>query len=83
MFNHVRNICIQYKFVENKYQDINIYHWSSFEQIVLTKLCSKYSIVLPIYKWTDILRLFHEEPILVKGALNFSLKTIKFTLHGF
>lgn len=76
MFDFIKNICDNYGFSGNKYQDVNIYHWSSFEHIILTKSCTKYNIVLPIYKWTDILKLFHEEPIIVKGALNFSLKTI-------
>ena len=76
MFDYIKNISDLHGFEGNKYQDINIYHWSSFEQIILTKSCSKYNIPLPIYKWMDILKLFHEEPIIVKGALNFSLKTI-------
>ena len=58
------------------YEDCNIYHWSSFEQIILNKLTSKYNITHPKFKWADILKIFHEEPIIIKGALNFSIKTI-------
>jgi hypothetical protein len=81
MFNFITNVCNKHGYCGNKYQDINVYHWSNFEQTILTKTCSKYNIVLPIYKWTDILKLFHEEPIIVKGALNFSLKTIGKTMY--
>jgi len=81
MFNFIRNICDQNGYINTLYQDINIYHWSNFEQTILTKLCTKYNITLPIYKWTDILKMFHEEPILIKGALNFSLKSIGKALY--
>jgi hypothetical protein len=81
MFNFIRKICDENGYSNTLYQDINIYHWSNFEQTILTKLCTKHNIILPIYKWTDILKIFHEEPILVKGALNFSLKSIGKALY--
>ena len=58
------------------YQNVNLYHWSNFEPLILSKVCTKFNIVYPIFKWTDILDMFHSEPIIIKGALNFSLKTI-------
>ena len=76
MFNFIENICHKNLAENTNTQNVNIYHWSNFEQIVLTKLCAKYTISLPIYTWTDILKIFHDEPIIVKGALNFSLKSI-------
>ncbi len=58
----------------------NLYHWSAFEPLVLNKTCAKFGISLDPYikilNWSDLLKLFHTEPILIKGALNFSLKTI-------
>lgn len=58
------------------YQNVNVYHWSNFEPSILSKACSKFNIMYPILKWTDILEIFHKEPIIIKGALNFSLKTV-------
>jgi len=71
MFNFIKQIC-----GENRVYEPNIYHWSNFEPLILTKSCTKHKLILPMYKWIDILKLFHDEPILVKGALNFSLKSI-------
>lgn len=59
----------------------NLYHWSNFEPMILNKLCNKYEIEQPYYNWTDILKMFHEEPIVIKGALNFSLKNIGKALY--
>ena len=58
------------------YQNVNLYHWSNFEPLVLSKICTKFNIIYPIFRWTDILDMFHSEPIVIKGALNFSLKTV-------
>lgn len=72
MFNYIKEIQDKY----NDHTDVNLYHWSNFEPTVLNKLCNKYDIEKPLYRWTDILKLFQSEPILIKGALNFSLKTV-------
>jgi len=42
----------------------------------------KYNIILPVMNWADILKIFHEEPIIIKGALNFSLKTVGKALNN-
>lgn len=72
MLNYIKEIQDRY----NDHTDVNLYHWSNFEPCVLNKLCNKYDIEKPSYRWTDILKLFQSEPILIKGALNFSLKTV-------
>jgi hypothetical protein len=71
--NFIKNICNKNK---SKLENVNICHWSSFEPTVLNNLCSKYNIIYPNFKWFNIIKLFHEEPIFIKGALNFSLKSI-------
>lgn len=63
------------------YQDVNLYHWSNFEPMILSKLCTKLNIIFPVFKWIDILKIFHTEPIIIKGALNFSLKTIGHSMY--
>jgi hypothetical protein len=73
MISFINDIC---KLYDCNPTNTNIYHWSNFEQIILSKLCTKYNIHIPIYRWTDILKIFHDEPILIKGALNFSLKSV-------
>jgi hypothetical protein len=69
---------------DNYYLDplnVNIFHWSNFEPLIFRKTCFKYNIIMPIFKWTDILKMFHEEPIIIKGALNFSLKSVGRALY--
>ncbi len=73
MIKYIKKISKKYKVDD---QNVNLYHWSNFEPIIMTKLCTKHNIMLPIFKWTDILKIFHEEPIIVKGAFDFSLKSI-------
>ena len=73
MEEYIIQICNKHN---KDYQNINIYHWSSFEPNILCRMCTKLDIIYPILKWTDILTLFHSEPIIIKGALDFSLKTV-------
>ncbi len=81
MIDFVKEISLKYGYDNNKYQDITMYHWSNFEPLVLSKVCAKFHMAMPIFKWTDILKMFHEEPIIIKGANNFSLKTIGKALY--
>lgn len=78
LFNYIKKISKKHRV---NYQNVNLYHWSNFEPIVLSKLCTKHNIMLPYLKWTDILKIFHEEPIIIKGAFDFSLKSIGKALY--
>ena len=79
MTNHIRDISANYKIDSS---NVNLYHWSGFEPIVLGKACSKHNILMPIFQWIDILKMFHEEPIIIKGSLNFSLKSVGKALYN-
>jgi predicted RecB family nuclease len=66
------------KFIHNNAKKYRIYHWSSAETSLYRKACKKYKlrgILVPAH-WCDLLAVFHTGPIVVKGALNFSLKSI-------
>jgi len=78
LINHINDLSKKYKCDP---QNVNMYHWSNFEPLVLGKSCSKYGINMPIFNWIDILKMFHEEPIIIKGALDFSLKTVGKALY--
>ena len=81
MITFVKETSSKYGYVNDKYQDVSMYHWSNFEPLVLSKVCTKFHMIMPVFKWTDILKMFHEEPIIIKGAYNFSLKTIGKALY--
>jgi predicted RecB family nuclease len=61
--------------------NVNIFHHSQFEPNMLKKVVEKYNIQVPKYNWSDMLKIFKTEPIILKGALNFSLKTIGKVLY--
>ena len=75
MINDMNNFIEEISNFYNIYE-FNLYHWSNFEPMIFNKLCNKYNIEQPLYNWSDILKMFHEEPIIIRGALNFSLKNI-------
>ncbi len=78
MIKYIKDISKSYN---TDYQDINLYHWSNFEPLILNKASNKFNIIYPVFKWIDILEMFHTEPIIINGALNFSLKTIGKAMH--
>jgi hypothetical protein len=52
----------------------NIYHWNFTENVIFNKVCKRHNIECDDLKWFDFLDVVKEEPIIVNGALNFSLK---------
>jgi len=81
MIKYIKKIHSEHNYKNDKLENINIYHWSNFEPNILNKLSDKYKIKIPKYNWTDLLKIFHDEPIIIKGAFNFSLKTIGKALY--
>ena len=59
----------------------NIYHWNFTEKIVFNKICKKYDIDVDL-NWFDFLEVVREEPIVVNGSLNFSLKDFAKAMHN-
>jgi hypothetical protein len=66
------------------------WHWSFAEPNVFNNILIKYNKIKNLFhkhpfQWCDLLTLFHKEPIVVHGALNFKLKTIAHAMykHGF
>ena len=66
------------KFIHNNAKKYRIYHWSAAETSLYRKACRKYRLrgTLVSAHWCDLLAVFHTGPIVVKGAFNFSLKSI-------
>lgn len=55
-----------------------LYHWSKFEDTQFKKYYERNNIKknVDFYKFCDLYKVFTKEPITIKGALNFKLKTI-------
>jgi hypothetical protein len=54
-----------------------LYHWSKFEDLQFKKYYERNQIKkYNFYNFYDLNKVFTEEPITIKGALNFKLKTI-------
>jgi len=63
---------------QNKEEPIFI-HWTSAEPVFYNKIKSKFS--LPEKNFLDLYSVFINEPITIKGAFNYSLKTIAKTMY--
>ena len=65
-------------------RDILLYHWGQAEQDWLDKIYARYPDVFPIKMndyWVDFHKIVSEEPVVVRGATNFSLKNYTQALH--
>lgn len=71
---------IMTQFVSRIGKDSELFHWSDAEPNEWKAALRRQQIQSPDFnlqdRWTDLLYIFHEEPITVRGALNFSLKSI-------
>ena len=80
------------RIVYSKEETYRIYHWSNAEQTLWNKTMHKhYNYFYEIYKglplleplaeWVDLLKIFKDETIVVKGAFNFGLKSIATAMY--
>jgi hypothetical protein len=58
----------------------NIYHWSSTEYNFFNKE-KKEGVVSQQLRWVDMLKIFKDEPIAIRGALKYGLKEISGAMH--
>jgi hypothetical protein len=78
MEDYIREICNLNNVSIN---NVNLFHHSNFEPTMLNKVAKNYNITIPNYNWSDMLEIFRSEPIILKGAFNFSLKTLGKVLY--
>jgi putative phage-type endonuclease len=61
----------------NADRDFIIYHWSNAERTIYNKANKKYNVDGRLNPhWYDLCKFFKNEPIVIKGAFNFGLKSI-------
>jgi len=64
---------------------INVYHWSHAEINFLKNGFKRHNItdnsIFKDFQWTDLMKVFMQEPIVIKGAFNFKLKEIASALY--
>lgn len=61
--------------------DVPLYHWSHAERTTWNKAMSRHGIFNGNVFWSDLLKVFYNEPIAVKGSLKYSLKNIARAFH--
>lgn len=72
-----KRICKSFaRFVKECGVNTLLIHWSKAEPNMWSNVVNKHQIDIGEVEWFDVLELFKTEPITVKGAFNFSLKTI-------
>lgn len=71
------------KLYSKENRDVFVYHWSSAEPAVYNTCCKKYNITQKL-NFNDLLDIFKNEPITIKDAFSYNLKTISkcFYKHG-
>ena len=62
----------------------NMYHWSNAEHSRFNQVNKKYRNVWERenFNWVDLLKIFQEEPIVIKGAWNFGLKEVAKAMYN-
>jgi putative phage-type endonuclease len=57
--------------------NMRLWHWGHAERTLYRSSISRHADVMPMqHTWCDMLRIFKDEPIVSRGMLNFSLKTV-------
>jgi hypothetical protein len=78
-------ICREFHDLVEKECPKKLWHWYSVEPVQWAEVSSRYN--LNDFKhfgteWCDLLKVFQSEPVVVKGAFNFSLKSIAKALYN-
>ena len=76
---HKFNEYINNILIENNMEEIKFYHWSNAEKISYDKFRNKHikhGKNIATYNFYDMSKIFLEEPIVIKNALSYSLKSI-------
>ena len=73
---------VEYMFTVSGGMWNNIYHWSPAEPVAWNRAFVRDKNFCYL-SWVDLLKVFHTEPIGVKGCLNYGLKNIAKALYGF
>jgi putative phage-type endonuclease len=70
----------KYKKARIKFKGCNMYHWGHHERTSYRSAVMRHMDIIPkgmeITQWCDFLTVFKDEPIVVRGSLNFGLKSI-------
>lgn len=79
----IQDLCKKFKM-----SNVKAWHWSNAEPSVWKNALLKYKKLQKYQNqliWCDMLKLFQEEPIVIKGCLNFKLKNIANAMynHGY
>jgi putative phage-type endonuclease len=65
-------------YINSLKKPINVYHWGHIEQSIYRDIICRYKLpkLNNTLTWCDLLKLFKQEPIVFRGMLNFSLKSV-------
>ncbi len=75
-------------FIQKKSKKAKLWHWSNAETTMWDNVLLKHKSVRKLkrtFEWCDLLKIFQQEPIVIKGCLNFKLKSVANAMyeHGF
>lgn len=68
--------------LEQKYGELLCVHWGRAEQTFWNGVVSRHPEIHNDVNWYDLHKVFRQEPILIRGCLNFGLKSVAKNLHA-
>jgi hypothetical protein len=81
-FNFVDNNFNEYHYNEYHYNEYHYIHWTHAEPSMYKRFCERHNYKREI-NFYDLHKLFIDNNIVIKGALNFSLKTVANCLYNY
>jgi hypothetical protein len=87
LYSEQKNILLEWvkwmeSFVEDRLDKYPLFHWSQAEPSVLSKW-KHVHVILELLNWSDLMKIFKTEPIVIKGCFNFRLKDVCKALNRF
>ena len=72
-----------WKFINDKCQGkrSKFYHWTGAEPISYKKCLKRHNNIWPEINFLDLYKIFYQEPVVINGALSFSLKSVARALY--
>ncbi len=75
-----KRIIVEFNKFAAKFKKPRMFHWGHIEETQFAKSCMRH-LIFTGHRWCNLLTLFRREPIVVRGALNFSIKSIGKAMH--
>lgn len=85
LVEHIKMLCEEFSGNDDSEVIPKCIHWSNAEDTLWTNIIEKYNNdtlnISGTWQWVDLLKVFREEPIVIKDCMGFGLKEVAKTMH--